>query len=276
VWKKRSDGSEEVYFYSVSGQRLGIFEVYSPYATLLQFRQKETRIYFGGRPVTTRDVNDTTTPAYPDRLGSLGSYFPYGEERTTTANDKDKFATYYRDGTTGLDYAMNRYYSSQYGRFVTPDPYQASGGVANPGSWNRYAYVEGDPVNSLDPLGLKTYRVCIWGRQGEDLENSFYECWFVSTASPGDLGGGGGGSTAGGPQPLLYVQNHTKEGEKYHSHYPDRIPLGGDRSGRPEGQVHLCASTKCNCYLSGPPQDSLNIRPQPQPMLISTETGEIS
>jgi len=87
VWKKRSDGSEEVYFYSVSGQRLGIFEVYSPYATLLQFRQKETRIYFGGRPVTTRDANDTTTPVYPDRLGSLGSYFPYGEERTTTAND---------------------------------------------------------------------------------------------------------------------------------------------------------------------------------------------
>jgi len=52
VWKKRSDGSEEVYFYSVSGQRLGIYQVYAPNGTVLQFRQKETRIYFGGRPLS--------------------------------------------------------------------------------------------------------------------------------------------------------------------------------------------------------------------------------
>ena len=157
VWKKRTDGSEEVYFTSMSGQRLGIYQVYALLPTQLQFWQKETRIYFGGRPVATRDVNDTTTPAYPDRLGSIGSYFPYGEERTATASDKDKFATYYRDGTTGLDYAMNRYYSPQYGRFVTPDPYQASGAAANPGSWNRYGYVSGDPVNKNDPTGLDEF-----------------------------------------------------------------------------------------------------------------------
>jgi len=40
------------------------------------------------------------------------------------------------------------------GRFLTADPYRASGGAADPGSWNRYAYVEGDPVNSYDPSGL--------------------------------------------------------------------------------------------------------------------------
>jgi len=45
------------------------------------------------------------------------SYYPYGEEETPTANDTQKFATYTRDSATGLDYAQNRYYASQIGRF---------------------------------------------------------------------------------------------------------------------------------------------------------------
>jgi hypothetical protein len=34
------------------------------------------------------------------------------------------------------------------------DPYEASGRSGEPGSWNRYPYVGGDPVNKLDPRGL--------------------------------------------------------------------------------------------------------------------------
>lgn len=37
---------------------------------------------------------------------------------------------------------------------MTPDLYVASGGPEEPASWNRYAYVEGDPVNYWDPGGL--------------------------------------------------------------------------------------------------------------------------
>ena len=47
----------------------------------------------------------------------------------------------------------NRYYSNAYGRFMTPDPYKASGGPGDPQSWNKYAYTRGDPVNRLDPGG---------------------------------------------------------------------------------------------------------------------------
>ena len=62
--------------------------------------------------------------------------------------------TYFRDAETGLDYAVNRYSKPGEGRFMTPDPYLASGGPGDPGSWNRYTYTGGDPVNRGDPHGL--------------------------------------------------------------------------------------------------------------------------
>jgi len=117
-----------------------------------------------------------------DRLGSVragGSpatrYFPYGEEQQTTAQDRDKFATYYRDSSTGLDYADQRYYGSTVGRFLTADPYQASGGPRDPGSWNRYAYVLSDPVNLTDPSGLKA-QDCVWISGSEDGIGGYWLC----------------------------------------------------------------------------------------------------
>ena len=107
--------------------------------------------YFGGRRVG--ELND--------RLGSEASnaksYYPYGQEKTVTTDGKYKFATYFRDSWSGLDYADQRYYASGLGRFLTADPYVASGGVGDPGSWNRYSYVGGDPVNLYDPIGLMSW-----------------------------------------------------------------------------------------------------------------------
>jgi RHS repeat-associated protein len=91
-----------------------------------------------------------------DRLGSANlypGYYPYGEEYITSLSDKDKFATHYRDGTTGLDYANNRYYSSTLGRFMTAD-LSISNAITDPGQWNKYGYVGNDPVNWYDPSGL--------------------------------------------------------------------------------------------------------------------------
>src|SRR5271166_2790548 len=47
---------------------------------------------------------------------------------------------------------------------MSPDPYTASGGPSDPGSWNRYAYTEGDPVNGVDPTGEFVQSPCtLWG-----------------------------------------------------------------------------------------------------------------
>jgi len=83
----------------------------------------------------------------------VGKYFPYGQERPSATTDgKEKFATYFRDSETGLDYADQRYHQPGMGRFMTTDA--APKVRANdPGSWNRYAYTRGDPVNRADPGG---------------------------------------------------------------------------------------------------------------------------
>jgi RHS repeat-associated protein len=64
-----------------------------------------------------------------------------------------KFTTYERDGN-GNDQAMFRQYHSYWQRFDQPDPYDGSYNITDPQSLNRYAYVQNDPVNFVDPSGL--------------------------------------------------------------------------------------------------------------------------
>jgi RHS repeat-associated protein len=65
-----------------------------------------------------------------------------------TQGNVDKFGTYHRDQTTGLDYADQRYFGALSGRFLTADPIGSG--------LNHYGYVDGDPVNFTDPTGLIT------------------------------------------------------------------------------------------------------------------------
>ena len=49
---------------------------------------------------------------------------------------------------------MFRRYNRWWSRFDQPDPYDGSYNLTNPQSFNRYAYVQNDPVNLIDPFGL--------------------------------------------------------------------------------------------------------------------------
>ena len=68
------------------------------------------RAYFGGRLVSQWN-GVYMQSAVQDRLGSVGKYYPYGEERNSPplSNDQVKFSTYTRDSGTDLDYADLRY-----------------------------------------------------------------------------------------------------------------------------------------------------------------------
>jgi RHS repeat-associated protein len=65
------------------------------------------------------------------------------------------FTSYDRSQLTGLDYAVNRHYDPQLGRFLQADPLGAGGiRLGEPQSNNAFTYVTGDPANSIDSTGL--------------------------------------------------------------------------------------------------------------------------
>ena len=159
IWSSTLSGgnlTQTFYYYGTDGQKLGI------YPLTLEFINGSTPVmtdnsnvklstFFGSKRIGTYDRLGT---AKYNANGQPQSFFPYGEDRgTVQPNDSLKFATYTRDSATGLDYADQRYYANNFGRFMSPDPYKASAGLSDPGSWNRYAYVIGDPVNRYDPHG---------------------------------------------------------------------------------------------------------------------------
>jgi RHS repeat-associated protein len=183
-------GGEKIYLYGAGGTKAATYAI-SVTNTAISFTLQSENVYFAGRLISAE-----SNAVAVDALGSVRSsntgnhsYYPYGVEYSGTANDTEKYATYTRDNLTGLDYAMNRYYSSQWGRFLLPDPYVNSAGLGDPGSWNRYAYVRNDPVNRLDPAGRWD---CVVG-EGEYAETTDCEEF--------DVPGVPGMPTTGHPSP---------------------------------------------------------------------------
>jgi len=187
------NGNQTLYFYGADGQKLATYWVgvtatgSSPGVELVQ---QSYNAYFTGFLVVAESVSVAT-----DRLGSVpwsGGYYPYGVEYTATANDREKYATYTRDSLTGYDYAVNRYYASQWGRFLSADPTYLNVDLENSQSWNMYAYVNNDPANSNDPTGQYLW-VC-------SVSPMIPQC-------PG-IGGGGSGGGGGGSGPCSQVSHH--------------------------------------------------------------------
>jgi len=100
-------------------------------------------------------TNHLETPeAMTDQSGALvwtADYKPFGEamvDPSSTVVNDFRFPGQILDRETGYHYNWNRYYDPGTGRYLTADPIGLAGGI------NLYAYVEGNPVNMIDPSGL--------------------------------------------------------------------------------------------------------------------------
>ena len=223
-----------VNIYTPSGQKLAAYTLAPAFYTspFLAVGLSSSDQYFGSRRL-----------APMDQLGSVGTYFPWGENKGgTNPQDTWSFATYWQDSVSGLDYADNRYYSNAYGRFMTPDPSGRSQDARIPSSWNRFTYVLGDPVNATDPTGLAISWNCIDGCGGGDPGGGFGGC------DPSDescTGGPGICDPSEGPCPT-----------------PVPVPIGGGGGGgggitggsgfAPGGPIGTpTPSTNCSIYQDG-------------------------
>jgi hypothetical protein len=106
---------------------------------------------------------------------------------------------------------MFRRYQVNWNRFAQPDPWDGSYNVTDPQSLNRYAYVQNDPVNFVDPSGLDDDPYAGLEFGGTLTTNSSAPYWnwggggaggrhgpLLDTGNEG--GGHGGGGGGGGPQ----------------------------------------------------------------------------
>ncbi len=162
---------------------------------------------------------------HPDHLGSArfvstssrtmyydGAFAPFGEPYAQSGTTDLSFTGMNQGTASGLYDFPAREYSIQ-GRWPSPDPAGlAAVDPTNPQSWNRYAYVLNNPMNSVDPSGLCEHMLyddasCFAGYIGFgpsmtcNLYVWMWDSWDSGTGHYEGMlcgGGGGGGSRGGG------------------------------------------------------------------------------
>ena len=68
-----------------------------------------------------------------------------------------KFTGKERDPESNLDNFGARYFTSNLGRFTSPDPANAGRIFGDPQSWNAYSYARNNLLKFQDPFGAKGY-----------------------------------------------------------------------------------------------------------------------
>lgn len=109
----------------------------------------QANVAAGTRAALLPDILGSIIASQDSASGALTKvgYLPYGKSATTSGTFG--FTGQRSDPeTNGLYYYRARHYSPAWGRFLQTDPIGVQGGV------NLYAYVNNDPLNLLDPMGL--------------------------------------------------------------------------------------------------------------------------
>ncbi|MDE3163779.1 MAG: RHS repeat-associated core domain-containing protein [Acidobacteriota bacterium] len=167
-WALDSDG-HQVTEYALSGP------AYTSGSAVYSSTWQHTNVWAGGQLLATYYGADTLF-ALNDWLDtkrgeagasgclSLFTSLPFGNGFTqpSTANPcpdatEHHFTCKERDSESGNDYFGARYYASSMGRFLTPDPAGIRAvKLANPQTWNWYAYTLNNPLQYTDPTGKYT------------------------------------------------------------------------------------------------------------------------
>jgi RHS repeat-associated protein len=159
--KKTAGSVNSIYVYDIAGRMV------AEYADFTDQTANSTSYLTTDALGSTRVVTDAN-----GMVAARYDYHPYGEAiysfggrdnvlengihtygSDANALARQKFTQKERDTETGLDYFGARYYSSAAGRFTSVDPGPQT--PSDPQSFNRYIYVQNNPLKFIDPNGEK-------------------------------------------------------------------------------------------------------------------------
>jgi RHS repeat-associated protein len=144
---KKTVGSETTYYFYAMGVLVSEFTTQNTGATAAASTDR-TRYQTSDRLGTAVLIMDAAGLVVENNRT-----MPYGEEwlpAVASANEQ-KFTSYQRDGESGLDYAVARFFASTTGTLRSPDKGPMIPRL--PATMNRYAYSLQDPINMTDPTG---------------------------------------------------------------------------------------------------------------------------
>jgi RHS repeat-associated protein len=177
------DGNEQsnnrTYYASVGGSVLAEYQETSSQPNTPQW--SKNYVFFGDSLLSTATSNGGNSESvqyhHPDRLGTRlitntndttiqeQVTLPFGTalDSESTGSTNRRFTSYDRSNVTGLDYAVNRTYDSQQGRFTQVDPIKMRAvSLVSPQTLNLYSYCGNDPINHTDPSGLFFKKLFKW------------------------------------------------------------------------------------------------------------------
>jgi RHS repeat-associated protein len=221
-----------------------------------------SNLYFGGTRVSAY-ANGTTYFSHNDYLGTPrtqtdptgntdGSAYtngPWGEGGSNALPGDLGFTGDLFDNPDGeVFHTPNRKYSPMQGRWMIPDPAGvAAVDVANPQSWNRYAYVLNNPVSATDPLGL----FCVWDDGSFDSNDD------PQTGNSGDCQNDGGTWFNGSPDMWADIEGNQLFGSSDWSNASDWAAATDASIINPDGTDIYNSTPSTALDVTGTPQGTV-------------------
>jgi RHS repeat-associated protein len=110
-----------------------------------------------GTPLAEADVSGNITATF--EYTPYGTYAPQGTSSPGPAPEGPGYTGHVNDPETNLVYMQARYYDPATGHFLSVDPLAPT--VGNVFEFNRFSYVNNNPINHIDPNGRCIEDACV-------------------------------------------------------------------------------------------------------------------